>query len=84
MARFGIEPIDIRYDNILSAREGDAGNLSGVVCPNHGHVHHWRLVDFDRARKTDGTVNFTVKSTGSWLRRLFRNLVVGCVIEPWD
>lgn len=84
LAHYGIESLDIRYDNILSACEEYQDDFAGIICPNHGHVHRWRLVDFDHARKTDGNFFFTDGSNATWLERLFRNLVEGCIIEPWD
>ncbi|KIJ50425.1 hypothetical protein M422DRAFT_777137 [Sphaerobolus stellatus SS14] len=78
LARLGIESLDIRWSNILSAaQELEGEDSAGCICPNHGHVHCWRLIDFDLARKTDGTLEFTDSCQQTWLRRLFRNLVEG-------
>ncbi|KAF8522509.1 hypothetical protein JB92DRAFT_2887325 [Gautieria morchelliformis] len=49
MGRFGIEHIDIRWRNILAAPATD----QSIVCPYHGHRHQWRVVDFDRSRKSN-------------------------------
>lgn len=81
LAHFGIESLDIRHANILSAYENDT---SGVVCPLHAYVHRWRLVDWELARKLDGNLEFIGFSNESWLQRLFDNLVDGYVIEPWE
>lgn len=81
LAHFGIESLDIRYANILSTYENDA---SGVVCPLHAYIHRWRLVDWELARKLDGTLDFIGFSNDAWLERLFDNLVDGNIIEPWD
>lgn len=80
IARLGIEPMDIRWSNILSARNDSPGS----VCPNHGHVHCWRLIDFDLCRKSDATTQLIDGCNHTWLRRLFDNLVEGRIVEPWD
>lgn len=78
LAHFGIESLDIRYDNILSVGDG-----SQMVCPIHGHAHNWRVLDFDYARKTDGNLYFTDGCNHSWLERMFDSLVVGRIVENW-
>ncbi|GJJ09985.1 hypothetical protein Clacol_004211 [Clathrus columnatus] len=84
LSRLGIEHLDIRWSNILSVIQDPDDESSGTVCPNHGHAHQWRVIDFDVARKTNGTIIYMDKCAGSWLVRLFLNLPKGRIIEPWD
>ncbi|OBZ77290.1 hypothetical protein A0H81_02069 [Grifola frondosa] len=46
---------DVRYANILRLSKSPLA-LSGQKCPFHNCVHLYRVVDFDRATKTDFTV----------------------------
>ncbi|GJJ09892.1 hypothetical protein Clacol_004116 [Clathrus columnatus] len=83
ISRLGIEHLDIRWSNILSVQDPDHQPPENV-CPNHGHAHRWRIVDFDLARKADGRVDYLDSCAESWLERLFTNLPRGVVVEPWD
>ncbi|GJJ09749.1 hypothetical protein Clacol_003973 [Clathrus columnatus] len=84
LSRLGIEHLDIRWSNILSVIQDPDYESSGIVCPNHGRVHQWRVVDFDLARKTNGTTVYLDKCTKGWLERLFFGLSNGRIIEPWE
>lgn len=70
VARLGIESLDIRWNNILSVKD----DSSGIICPNHGHVHRWRLIDFDLCRKSDGNLFFIDGSSRQWLSIIFMNV----------
>ncbi|GJJ08301.1 hypothetical protein Clacol_002512 [Clathrus columnatus] len=83
ISRLGIEHLDIRWSNILSVQDSDH-QPPEKVCPNHGHAHRWRIVDFDLARKSNGRIDYLDYSAGNWLQRLFMNLPNGVIIEPWD
>ncbi|GJJ09964.1 hypothetical protein Clacol_004189 [Clathrus columnatus] len=77
-----IEHMDIRWRNILKVLPGQ--ELFSSVCPNHGHVHQWRAVDFDLARKTNSSRAYMEKFSNGWLRRLFDKLPEGIIAEPWQ
>ncbi|KAK7679956.1 hypothetical protein QCA50_016902 [Cerrena zonata] len=49
MAETGVLQLDLRWNNILSAREDDDDS----VCPRHNVKHVWRLIDFDRALRVE-------------------------------
>ncbi|KAF8516622.1 hypothetical protein JB92DRAFT_2909656, partial [Gautieria morchelliformis] len=49
MSRFSIEHMDIRWRNLLAA----PAVQQSAVCPDHGHMHRWRVVDFDLSRKSN-------------------------------
>ncbi|KAK7677863.1 hypothetical protein QCA50_019175 [Cerrena zonata] len=51
MVETGILQLDLRWNNILSAREDDDDSYS--VCPRHNVKHVWRLIDFDRALRVE-------------------------------
>ncbi|GJJ16143.1 hypothetical protein Clacol_010423 [Clathrus columnatus] len=61
LSRLGIEILDIRWSNILAVSDNAEmdSDLPGRICPNHGHAHRWRIIDFDYCRKTDAIENFT-------------------------
>ena len=80
LGEFGVEQIDIRWTNILAAPT----THDSFVCPYHGHKHQWRVVDFDRARKSNFKKYFMDAASNSHLRRLFRGLKEGYILEPWD
>ncbi|KAF8522504.1 hypothetical protein JB92DRAFT_3094221 [Gautieria morchelliformis] len=80
MGRFGIEHMDIRWRNILAAPATD----QSIVCPYHGHKHQWRVVDFDRSRKSNFSHSHIESSADGWLRTMLDGLEEGYVVEPWD
>ncbi|KAJ3742223.1 hypothetical protein DFH05DRAFT_1545105 [Lentinula detonsa] len=48
----GILHGDMKFNNVMSrASESQWLSLSSEVCPQHGRVHPWRLIDFDRSYK---------------------------------
>ncbi|GJJ15366.1 hypothetical protein Clacol_009642 [Clathrus columnatus] len=84
LSRLGIEHMDVRWSNILSVLQDPNGQSLGVVCPNHGHTHQWRIIDFDVARKTDGSMKYLDVCAIDWLELLFNNLPKGRIVEPWE
>ncbi|KAF8503191.1 hypothetical protein JB92DRAFT_2970801, partial [Gautieria morchelliformis] len=74
MGRFGIEHMNIRWRNILAS----------TVCPYHGHMHRWRVVDFDLSRKSNHSHSHIESASGSWLRTILDGLEEGYVVAPWD
>ncbi|KAH6910697.1 protein kinase subdomain-containing protein PKL/ccin3 [Coprinopsis sp. MPI-PUGE-AT-0042] len=83
LARLGIEQNDIRYSNILQAPY-TADSLSGNVCPFHGTIHHYRLVDFGSARKTDLTLKRHYYNTLEHLGPVLEDIKQSIVREPTD
>ncbi|KAF8516602.1 hypothetical protein JB92DRAFT_2235402 [Gautieria morchelliformis] len=61
MSRFGIEHMDIRWRNILAAPAAQ----QSTVCPDHGHMHRWRVVDFDLSRKSNHSHSHIESASGS-------------------
>jgi hypothetical protein len=80
LGQFGIEQMDVRWRNILAAPTPQYS----LVCPYHGHKHQWRVVDFDRSRKTNFTLEQNEVAQGSRIRALLSGLTKGRVVEPWD
>ena len=56
----------------------------GVECPFHRHKHGWRLVDFDRSRKTAFRADVIQVYQKSWYGALLDGLPMGATMEPWD
>ncbi|KAJ2922125.1 hypothetical protein H1R20_g14969, partial [Candolleomyces eurysporus] len=83
LARLGIEQTDIRYSNILEAPASGYG-LPGQVCPFHGCVHSYRIIDFDSARKTDLTLKRHYYNTLGYLGPILESMKNNIVLEPWD
>ncbi|GJJ14147.1 hypothetical protein Clacol_008407 [Clathrus columnatus] len=84
LSRLGIEHIDVRWSNILSVLQDPNERSLGAMCPNHGHEHKWRIVDFDIARKSDARIDYLDICTSGWLELLFDNLPEGRIVEPWE
>jgi hypothetical protein len=79
----GIEQTDIRYSNILQA-PNSSGSFPSTVCPFHGTVHNYRIIDFDSARKTDLTLKRHYFNTLEYLGPILENMKQGVIVEPWD
>ncbi|KAF8508909.1 hypothetical protein JB92DRAFT_3120439 [Gautieria morchelliformis] len=77
MGRFGVEHMDIAWRNIVAAPT----TQESIVCPYHGHKHQWRVVDFDRSRKSNYPLDQIEYCSGSWLRIIFDCLADGFVVE---
>jgi hypothetical protein len=58
--------------------------LSSLPSPFSGRTYSWRLIDFDRAEKSDWTPEKIKRSQDGWLERMLRELPHGMVLEPWD
>ncbi|GJJ14382.1 hypothetical protein Clacol_008646 [Clathrus columnatus] len=84
IGKLGIEHIDFRWSNILSVTEDSDHPPSKLICPNHGHAHQWRIIDFHLARKTNATPEYLHSCFDSHLRRLFNNAPYGITVEPWE
>lgn len=83
LARLGIEQTDIRYSDILQApRSGTS--FPGGICPFHKTVHHYRVIDFDSARKTDLTLKRHYFSTAALLGPILEGVKQNVVVEPRD
>ncbi|OBZ77293.1 hypothetical protein A0H81_02064 [Grifola frondosa] len=78
----GVDHADVRYANILM-RPKSSRALPTLKCPFHNVVHHYRVVDFDRATKTDFTMEGYNSRTELDLGMLFEGIVRGRIIEPW-
>ncbi|CAL1713713.1 unnamed protein product [Somion occarium] len=73
LARLGVWQPDIRYANILRLPNAESGNAG---------QYRWRLVDFDRARKSNMSLRrFEIEHENS-LEPLFKWLPRGVVREP--
>ncbi|PPR03404.1 hypothetical protein CVT24_012529 [Panaeolus cyanescens] len=83
MSRLGIEQPDMRYSNILYAPSSDKDSI-GEVCPNHDCVHKYRVIDFDRARKTDYTLKQHYYEQIGTLGRLLEMMEMNIILEPWE
>ncbi|KAF8494289.1 hypothetical protein JB92DRAFT_2595742, partial [Gautieria morchelliformis] len=77
MGRFGVEHMDVAWRNIVAA----PATQESIVCPYHGHKHQWRIVDFDRSRKSNFPLDRIEYGSGSWLSIIFDCLADGFVIE---
>ena len=84
LARLGVDQDDLRYYNILRAPARGSSPLPSLSSPFTQRTYRWRIVDFDRACKSnkDGLV-FACKNDG-FLDRLLLNLPYGDVYEPWE
>ncbi|KAF8476531.1 hypothetical protein JB92DRAFT_3134404 [Gautieria morchelliformis] len=78
MGRFGVEHMDIAWRNIVAA----PATQESIVCPYHGHKHQWRIVDFDRSRKSNFPLDQIEYGSNSWLRNILKNLAKGYVVDP--
>jgi hypothetical protein len=70
--------MDIAWRNILAA----PATQESIFCPYHGHKHQWRLVDFDRSRKSNFPLSEIECDSGSWLHIIFDELRKGFVVDP--
>ncbi|OBZ77893.1 hypothetical protein A0H81_02057 [Grifola frondosa] len=52
LAYMGVDHADVRYANILMPPESPLA-LPTLKCPFHNVVHYYRAIDFDRATRTD-------------------------------
>jgi hypothetical protein len=82
-ARMFVYPDDIRYANILSAPPSPPG-LPGLVCPFHGHVHEWRVIDLERAVETNIKPEYHADWCQGWLERILTHLPYGGYYDPED
>jgi hypothetical protein len=80
LGQFGVEQVDVRWSNILASPTPQYN----LVCPYHGYKHHWRVVDFDRSRKSNFTLDQIEGAQGSRIEILLSGLTNGLVVEPWD
>ncbi|KAF8494757.1 hypothetical protein JB92DRAFT_1133179 [Gautieria morchelliformis] len=78
MGRFGVEHMDIAWRNIVAA----PATQDSIVCPYHGHKHQWRVVDFDRSRKSNFRLSRIESASRSWLHIIFDCLTEGFVVDP--
>ncbi|KAF8494756.1 hypothetical protein JB92DRAFT_3147075 [Gautieria morchelliformis] len=78
MGRFGVEHMDVAWRNIVAA----PATQESIVCPYHGHKHQWRIVDFDRSRKSNFPLDQIEYGSNSWLRNILKNLAKGYVVDP--
>lgn len=83
LAMLGIDHVDIRHANILEAPIYPPGWPSRVS-PLSGIHYRFRLVDFERARKTNRGADSFNYYHESWVKRLLNNLPAGYVMEMWD
>ncbi|OBZ77296.1 hypothetical protein A0H81_02063 [Grifola frondosa] len=80
----GVDHADVRYANILKRPKLKSSRaLPTLKCPYHNVVHHYRVVDFDRATKTDFTMRGYNARTATDLGMLFEGIAHGGIIEPW-
>jgi hypothetical protein len=77
MGRFGVEHTDIRWRNIVAA----PATQHGIVSPYHEHKHQWRVVDFDRSRKSNFSHSHIKSASDSWLDPILDGLTKGYVVE---
>ncbi|KAF8810319.1 hypothetical protein BYT27DRAFT_7231974 [Phlegmacium glaucopus] len=83
IARLGIEQPDMRYSNILTAPIS-ASSLPAQPCPYHNCIHNYRIIDFDRARKTDYTLKQHYYEHVGTLGRLLEMMEMNIILEPWE
>lgn len=83
LALLGIDHVDIRYANILQAPESPPGWPS-LVSPHSHAPYRWRLVDFERSRKTNRNLEKSIFHAKGWLSRVLDNLPFGDIVEPWE
>lgn len=80
LGQVGIEQMHKRWRNILAAPP----THDSLVNPYHGHKHQWRIVDFDRMRKSSFRLSAIDTTQNSQLPTVFCDLADGYVVEPCD
>ena len=83
LAILGIDHVDIRHANILYAPESPPG-WPGLYSPFCGRSYRWRLIDFERARKTNWNPQAWSKYHRDWVSRLINGLPLGYTFEITD
>ncbi|CAL1713708.1 unnamed protein product [Somion occarium] len=74
LARLGVWQPDIRYANILRVPNAESGKAG---------QYRWRLVDFDRARKSNMSLERFEIEHDDLLEPLFEWLPRGVIRDPW-
>jgi hypothetical protein len=77
LAVLSIQTWDVHWRNILEAPD----TSERLVCPYHGRVHAWRIVDFDLAQKTNMAEEYVAAGPVDTLERMFRNLPLDLVFD---
>ncbi|KAF4612894.1 hypothetical protein D9613_011116 [Agrocybe pediades] len=91
ISRLGIHQPDMRYSNLLFAPNDSTDHpssfpsLPSKPCPYHQRTHSYRIIDLDRARKTDWTLKQHYYEHVRTLGRLLESMEsMGNVLEPWE
>ena len=77
IGRLGIEHMDPHWRNVVKAPV----TPESLVCPYHGHRHEWRIIDFDRARKSDQLSSYIDICQKSFWTITFKKLPDGIVVN---
>ncbi|KAJ3552226.1 hypothetical protein NM688_g4265 [Phlebia brevispora] len=83
LATLGIDHVDIRYANMRYAPQCPPGWPS-LISPYTGLPYRWRLIDFEKAKKTNRRIDAFEVYHQQWVSRILDNLPFGDVVEPWD
>ena len=84
LANLGIDQDDLRYYNILRAPAPGSSPLPSLPSPFTQTTYKWRIVDFDRALKTNRQAKGINHKNDGYLERLLMNLPYGEIWEPWE
>ncbi|KDR77255.1 hypothetical protein GALMADRAFT_246561 [Galerina marginata CBS 339.88] len=93
LSQLGINQPDMRYSNILTSPTSLVSqvpsspstiSLPGKICPYHHRTHKYRIIDFDRARKTDWTLKQHYYQQVGTLGRLLEMMEMNIILEPWE
>jgi hypothetical protein len=82
LGHLGIEHGDVRHSNIL--RVLDSTGQSNLKSPFSNQSYDFRLVGFEKARKTNGTIMATGLTHASWLEKMINDLPAGIVSGQWE
>ena len=84
LARLGVDQDDLRYYNILRAPARGSSPLPSLSSPFTQRTYRWRIVDFDRACKSNVEREVAACKNDGYLDRLLINLPYGDIWEPWE
>ncbi|KII84884.1 hypothetical protein PLICRDRAFT_179212 [Plicaturopsis crispa FD-325 SS-3] len=83
MAELGIYHRDIRWQNFLRAPSSSTG-LPSLPSPYTNRAYGWRVIDFDNSEKNNSSMIDHKFYYNSFMRRIFRSIPCGFIVEPWE